>query len=143
MTQAQINNTVKSGSHQYRKYNQKSYSFDVSDDQLKSLQIGFNFKKNKGKRNKEVQGFKHLDGGSDKTLEKLQRLIQMNDFDMLSNILESNQYPDDMKFALTISDKQTGKKYAKYGQIPALNAKNNFLKLSSSFLQPLDDHHDF
>ena len=43
MTEDQIKNTVKSGSHQYRKYNNKSYSFDISDDELKSLQIGFNF----------------------------------------------------------------------------------------------------
>ena len=124
MTEDQINNTVKSGSHQYRKYNNKSYSFDVSDDELKSLQIGFNFKKNKGKRRKEVQGFKHLDGSSDKTLEKLQMLIQMNDLDSLSKILNSGQYIEDMKFAIEIEDKVTGKKFARYGKIPALKSKN-------------------
>ena len=61
---------------------------------------------------KEVQGFKHLDGSSDKTLDKLQMLIQMNDLDSLSKILNSGQYVEDMKFAIEIEDKVTGKKYA-------------------------------
>ena len=132
MNQFQSRNTVKSGSNLYRKYNNKSYSFDITDQQLKNLQIGYNFKKKKGKRSSETQGFKHLDGTSSKNMDSLLRLTQMNDLDLLGNILQTGQYIEDMKFAIVIEDKITGKRYAKYGQIPSLRTKNYLkgLKLS-------------
>ena len=97
MNQFQSRNTVKSGSNLYRKYNNKSYSFDITNQQLKNLQIGYNFKKKKGKRSSETQGFKHLDGTSSKNMDSLLRLTQMNDLDLLGNILQTGQYIEDMK----------------------------------------------